>query len=256
MLTIALSVRKFATVEKMNQLAAEAFVRISNDAITARTRFTVMLSGGSTPRRFYELLATPPYRDQMAWEKMDFFWGDERSVRPDHPDSNYRMAREALLNEVPISDGPVHRMPAERAALDDAAREYQAEIARSFDIHPYGGPPRFDLILLGMGTDGHTASLFPHTHALKESSRWVVPNYVPKLDSYRLTLTPLVINHAACVMFLVAGANKAESLARVIAGPADPEKLPAQLINPTSGSLAWFVDTSAASKLAKRRTSA
>src|SRR5205807_8375702 len=189
----------------------------------ARGRFTVALSGGPTPRRLFQILAEVPFRDQVDWDKVEFFWGDERSAPPDHKDSNYRMASEALLQRIPVPITRIHRMQAERADRDVAAREYQAELARVFGVAADGEPPVFDLVLLGMGPDAHTASLFPGTTALKETTRWVVPNYVPKFSTYRLTMTPRILNRAAQVMFLVAGPDKAAPLAEVLEGPSDTD---------------------------------
>src|SRR5438034_5611470 len=198
------TIRHFADAEAVSRAAAEEFVRGARDAVAARGMFTVAMAGGSTPRRLYQLLADAPFRSQVDWSKVQFFWGDERGVPPDHKDSNYRMANEALLQKLALPAGQIHRMPAERADRDAAARDYQAEIARAFGVSPQGEPPVFDLVLLGMGPDGHTASLFPHTEALKDRTRWVVPNYVPKFDAWRLTMTPLILNRAGAVIFLVA----------------------------------------------------
>ncbi|MCI0458600.1 MAG: 6-phosphogluconolactonase, partial [Gemmataceae bacterium] len=209
-------IRQVADAEHVSRTAAEEFVRLAREAMAARGRFTVALSGGSTPRRLFQILAEAPFHDQVDWTKVEFFWGDERSVPPDHKDSNYRMASEALLQKIPAPTARIHRMQAERADRDVAAREYQAEIARVFGVSPDGEPPVFDLVLLGMGPDAHTASLFPATTALKETTRWVVPNYVPKFSTYRLTMTPRILNRAAQVMFLVAGPDKAAPLAEVL----------------------------------------
>ncbi len=184
------------------------------------------LSGGSTPRRLYQLLAGEPFRGQVDWPRVEIFWGDERSVPPDNKDSNYRMAHEALLEALKLPAGHVHRMQAERADRDAAAREYQDEIARAFGVDANGGPPAFDLVLLGMGPDGHTASLFPHTAALGETKRWVVVNHVPQMNTDRMTLTYPVLNRAREVLFLVAGADKAERLDELLQGPPDPQRLP------------------------------
>ncbi len=248
------TIKQFANGEQVSDAAAEAFVSFANEAIAARQRFTVALSGGSTPRRLYELLAESPFNTQVAWEKLEFFWGDERAVPPDHADSNYGMTSDALLTKLAIPEAHIHRMPADREDLENAAWDYQAEIARVFGVDPNGEPPQFDLALQGMGADGHTASLFPYTRAIKEETRWVVSNYVPKLDSYRLTLTARILNNAAHVMFLVAGADKAESLAAVLEGPPDAERLPSQLIRPTSGDLTWLIDNSAGAKLKQLRS--
>jgi 6-phosphogluconolactonase len=241
-------IRVFPDPEAVSQAATAEFSRCAAVATVARERFTVALSGGSTPRRLYQILAEEPYRSQMDWKRMEVFWGDERCVPPDDKESNYRMAREALLSKVPIPPDHVHRMEAERPDLDAAARAYQETLARVFGVPPDGELPALDLVLLGMGPDGHTASLFPGTAALQETKRWVVPNYVPRLAAHRLTLTVPVLNHAHQVLFLVAGADKAERLAEVLEGPHEPTRLPSQLIRP-AGQLVWFLDKAAASRL-------
>ena len=243
------NIQCFDDAEQVSRAAADEFVRLGREAIAALGRFTVVLAGGSTPRRMYELLAGPPWRDQLDWGPVEFFLGDERAVPPDHADSNYRMAHEAMLKKLPIPAGRIHRLQAERADRDAATADYQAEIARVFGIPPTADPPAFDLVLLGMGPDGHTASLFPHTAALEERTRWVVANHVPKLGADRLTMTTAVLNRAACVLFLVAGADKATTLAEVLEGPADPARLPAQLTRPHPGTLEWLVDRAAAVQL-------
>lgn len=241
--------RRFADAGRLAEAAANYVVEVARAAITARGRFALALAGGSTPRKLYELLATPPYSEKMPWDKFRFFWGDERAVPPDHEDSNFRLANEALLSKLRIASAQIHRMQAERADLENAAVDYEAEIARVFDVDLDGEPPRFDLVLLGMGADGHTASLFPYTEAAREETRWVISNYVPKLDSFRLTLTARILNKAAHVLFLITGADKAEALAQVLEGERDPLRLPAQLIQPELGELVWYVDTRAANKL-------
>jgi len=241
--------RQLAGAEQVAVTAAHEFVRLAQEAVADRGRFPVALSGGSTPRRLYQLLAEKPFREQIDWSKIEVFWGDERGVPPDHPDSNYRMARETLLEKVPIPAGHVHRMQGEREDRDAAARDYQAEIARVFGVASEGEPAPFDLVLLGMGPDGHTASLFPLTGALKETRRWVVANYVPKLNAHRLTLTRPILNRAAQVMFLIVGPDKAKPLAEVLEGPPDPERLPSQFIQPGPGRLLFLADTEAARQL-------
>ena len=242
-------IRVLADAEQICRTAAEEFVRCARDAVAARGRFAIALSGGHTPRRLYELLTEPPYRGQVDWGKVEFFWGDERTVPPDSKDSNYRMANEAMLQKLAIPATHIHRIQAERADRDAAARDYQAEIARVFGTAPQGEPPVFDLVLLGMGPDGHTASLFPHTAALQEKTRWVVPNHVPQLNTDRITLTTPILNRAAQVMFLVAGEDKASRLAEVLEGPTDFTKLPSQSIRPAQGKLLWLVDRAAAAQL-------
>lgn len=241
--------RTFPDAESISQAAAGEFVRAATEALSARGRFTVALSGGSTPQRLYQLLAGPPYRTQVDWKRVDVFWGDERCVPPDHRDSNYRMAREAMLDRLPIPADHVHRIEAGRADRASAARDYQTTIARVFGVEPTGEPPALDLVLLGMGPDGHTASLFPGTTALKETQKWVVVNFVPRFATDRITLTVPILTRAREVLFLVAGTDKAERLAEVLEGPRDPNRLPSQLIQPTAGALHWYVDRSAAARL-------
>jgi 6-phosphogluconolactonase len=221
--------------------AAERFVAVAEQAIAERGQFVVALSGGSTPRATYERLAGEPLAARMEWSRVDVFWADERCVPPDHPDSNYRMARGALLDSVPIPAGNVHRVCGELPP-DRAAAAYQAELETFL-----GTDGRFDLVLLGMGTDGHTASIFPGTRALDERERAVIALYVERLRVWRVTLTLPIINAARHVLFLVSGAAKANALARVQAG----EPLPAGQVQPCCGQLVWLVDRRAAS--AKQR---
>jgi 6-phosphogluconolactonase len=215
--------------------AADRFVALARSAIAARGRFTVALSGGSTPRLLYEQLVAQP----IAWQYVHVFWGDERCVPPDHPNSNYDLAQRGLLSHVDIPAQNVHRLQGE---LDpaQAAQHYETEL-RDF----FGTQPRFDLILLGMGADAHTASLFPGTPALHEQQHWVVAHYVDKLQAERLTLTPPIINAAANVIFLIAGSAKAAALRSVWHGPHDPDRFPAQSIVPTAGRIIWLVDQAA-----------
>jgi 6-phosphogluconolactonase len=245
------TIRVFPDAEAVSRAAADEFVRRARDAVAARGRFFVSLSGGSTPQRLYQLLAEPPYRDQVDWTKLELFWGDERAVPPDHKDSNYRMTKEAMLSRVPLPPAQVHRLEADRSDRAQAAVDYQNALARAFGVDPAGLPPAFDLVLLGMGPDGHTASLFPHTTALSETKRWVVVNYVPKFSADRVTLTTAILNRARAVLFLVAGADKAVPLAEVIEGPPDADRLPSQRIKPVSGEQLWFIDRAASARLTK-----
>jgi 6-phosphogluconolactonase len=248
-----LLLQTFADAEAVSQAAAHEFVRRAIDAIGGNGRFTVALSGGSTPKRLYQLLAEPPHKDAVDWSRVEIFWGDERAVPPDHPDANYRMASEAMLQKLPIPAEHVHRVPADRPDRDAAAADYQNEIARVFGIDPAGSPPVFDLILLGMGPDAHTASLFPHSTALGETTKWVVSNYVAKFKDqgvpHRLTMTRPLLNKAREVLFLVAGKDKADPLFEVFTGPPDSARLPSQLIKPTTGQLVWYLDVAAAARL-------
>jgi 6-phosphogluconolactonase len=225
--------------------AADLFVATAKAAVAARGRVSVALSGGST---LYQLLAGPEYHDQVDWSRTWVFFGDERCVPPTDAESNYRMAREALLFHVPVPATQVFRMRGEAADPDAAARLYEINLRRAFALAP-GELPRFDLILLGMGPDGHTASLFPHTEALRVRDRLVAPNWVEKLGATRLTLTLPAINSAALVVFLVAGADKAAALAAVLNGPPQPEELPSQQVAPRDGRVLWLVDRAAAARL-------
>jgi len=241
-------IRRLADKEQVSRAGADAFVRVAREAIAARGRFVVALSGGSTPKRMYELLCEEPYRSQVDWPKVQFFWSDERSVPPTDHESNYRMANEAMLAKLKLTPDQIHRMEAERSDRDQAARDYQAEIAKVFGVAAEAPMPSFDLIYLGMGPDGHTASLFPHTKALAETTRWVVVNFVPKFNTDRMTFTRPFLNQAAHVVFLVAGDDKAPLLAEVLDGPSDPDRLPSQSIQP-QGELLWLVDIAAAAQL-------
>jgi 6-phosphogluconolactonase len=242
----------FQDAEETSRAAAEAVLAVAEETIAARDRFCVALSGGSTPKRLYQLLTGPLLRKQVDWSKAEIFWCDERPVPPDHPDSNYGMAREVLLQPLAIPDSRIHRMQAEQFDRAAVAEDYQNEIARVLGITTVGEPPALDLVLLGLGADAHTASLFPATSALLETRRWVVANRVIKLDSERLTMTAMLINRAAHIFFLVAGEDKATALAEVLEGPIDTQRLPAQLIRPAQGKLVWFVDQAAASKLTRQ----
>ena len=232
--------------------AATLFAEIAERATARAGRFTVALSGGSTPKLLYTLLATEPYRSRLPWRQTHIFWGDERCVPPEHPDSNFGLARSSLLDRISIPTDQIHRMQAEQDNLDVVARQYEAEIAWTFGIKRTGELPSFDFILLGLGPDGHTASLFPHTEAVRETRRWVVRNDVPKLHASRLTLTVPILNRGATVLFLVSGADKAPVLREVLEGPPDPDRLPSQLIWPVAGRLIWLVDQAAASQLSQK----
>ena len=242
----------FDDAEAVARYAAREFVRRARAAIEARGVFKVALAGGSTPRRTYELLAEPALARRVDWGATHVFFGDERAVIPDHQDSNFNTARLALLNQVAVPDSQVHRMAGERGDLKRAAREYEDALARVFAVPRGPDFPRFDLVLLGMGKDGHTASLFPYTTALDETRAWVVDNDVPSQQTQRLTITAPVINAARCVVFLVAGSDKAEPLRCVIEGPRDERQFPSQMIAPPNGDLLWLVDEAAAARLARK----
>jgi 6-phosphogluconolactonase len=227
--------------------AAERVIRAAGAALAERGRFNWALSGGSTPAALFRLLASPGNVERIDWLRVHFFWSDERSVAPDHADSNFRMAREALLDAVAPPPSHVHRLRGELPPAA-AAEAYEAELARCFGVAPGSGFPAFDLVLLGMGADGHTASLFPGTSALRETQRWVVENDVPSLGTTRLTFTLPLINAAQRALFLVTGADKAERLEQVVAGRASPP-LPAQLVRPRGAAPDWLVDAEAGSRL-------
>jgi 6-phosphogluconolactonase len=231
--------------EALYRAAATEFAKSAAEAVAAKGRFTVALSGGSTPRGLYSLLATDPaLRGQTPWEDTYFFWGDERHVPPDQPESNFRMANEALLSRVPVSASQVFRIKGEYQDATRAADEYAQVLGDFFSLKD-GESPRLDLVLLGMGPEGHTASLFPGTKALRENNRLVVANWVGKLYTTRVTLTAPVLNNAARVLFLVQGEDKAPALKAVLEGPYDPDQLPAQLIRPHRGELRWLVEQNA-----------
>jgi 6-phosphogluconolactonase len=221
--------------------AAGLFVRETVRAVEARGCCSVLLAGGETPRRCYELLAGDPFRDRVPWQRLHLFWGDERCVPAGDQRSNAQMARRALLDHVPVPAGQIHPISGDHPPVE-AAGEYEHILQSFFTCEP----PRFDLVLLGLGTNGHTASLFPGTPALQEMKRWVVK--VCPVDDYleRVTLTAPVINQAACIAFLVAGEAKAAILREVLEGSFDPFRLPAQLISPMQGELIWLVDRAAA----------
>jgi 6-phosphogluconolactonase len=231
--------------EEVARVAADRFIEIAGASIAGQGRFSVALAGGSTPRRTYEILATPDYRNRIDWASVHIFFGDERMVPPTDAESNYRMAYEAMISRLPVPEQNVHRIVGE-GDPGEGARLYEQELKSFFSDAPW---PRFDLVLLGMGDDGHTASLFPYTDALREQQAWVVANWVEKLKTFRVTLTAPAINHAAHIIFMVTGEGKAERLREVIGGARDPERLPSQMIHAVNGSLTWLVDKAAASLL-------
>jgi 6-phosphogluconolactonase len=241
-------IRRFTTPQDLFQAAADELIKSATDAITQRGRFTVALSGGNTPKSLYALIAANA-ANSLPWEKVFFFWGDERHAGPHDPDSNYRMVEESILSKIPVPAGNVFRVLAENPDAAAVADSYEKTLRQFFDV-PAGKFPRFDLVLLGMGPDGHTASLFPETAALAEKSRLVVANWVEKLQTHRITLTLPVLNQAAEVNFLVSGTDKAPALHEVLDGKAPAEKYPSKLVQPSHGKLIWFVDRAAASELA------
>lgn len=235
----------FGDAEELARAAARRFSSIAAAAQTHGGSFGVALAGGSTPKRVYELLAGGESFAGIDWPRCHIFFGDERCVPPDDARSNYRMANAALLSRVPVSAENVHRVRGEGDAVA-GARAYEDELREFFGP---AGSPDFDLVLLGMGEDGHTASLFPHSAALEERTAWVAANWVEGLKEFRITLTAPAINSAREILFMVSGSAKAEALSEVINGERDPRRLPAQLIHPPTGRLHWFVDEAAAAKL-------
>jgi 6-phosphogluconolactonase len=239
-------IRILKTAAELFETAASLFAALAAEAVRTHGRFTVALSGGSTPKTLYALLATKP---GIPWDKVYFFWGDERHVPPDDPESNYRMVNEALLSKIQAPQGNVFRIHAEEKDAAAAAQQYEQVLNNFFHLSP-GQFPRFDLIFLGTGPDGHTASLFPGTAALNETQRLAVANWVPKFNTHRLTFTYPVLNAAACVTFLASGPDKAPILHEILEN--NTADLPSQGVQPTNGKLIWLVDEAAAAKLSHR----
>jgi 6-phosphogluconolactonase len=246
------NVQVFPTSEALTRAAAEYFVDAANAAIAATETFSVALSGGSTPRGLFEALASDEYKPRVRWPSVHVFWGDERCVPPGDDESNYRMARETLLDHVPLRPENIHRIHGE----DDpaaAAERCERDLRAAFETPT--GPPRgepgtrFDLALLGLGKDGHTASLFPHLQAVREQTRWAMAENNEALRMWRVTLTPVILNQASEVIFLVSGSEKASILRRVLYGARETDELPAQVIAPVAGRLRWLVDAAAAAEL-------
>jgi 6-phosphogluconolactonase len=246
---VTVTYRVSATPAETARAAAQFFSDTAVKAAADRGVARVAISGGTTPKAMFQLLADPaePFLQQMPWDRIELYWVDERCVPPDHPESNYRMTKEALLSKVPLPAERVHRMEGELEPEVAAAR-YESVIRNTFKLEG-AQTPTFDLVLLGMGDDGHTASLFPHTQALNELSRIVVPNHVPQKDAWRLTLTWPVINQGREVAFLIQGAEKAQVLHDVFLGPCQPDTYPSQIIRPASGRLTLLLDRAAAAKL-------
>lgn len=243
-------IRELADLEAVSAAATQELIDIATHTVAAKGSFAIALSGGSTPKRLFQLLAAKG-KAALPWDHIELYWGDERTVPPDHPDSNYRMTREALIDPLELDPRRIHRIRGEAKDPEDAARAYADELA------PLGEPfPVFDYVMLGMGSDGHTASLFPDSPALDEVQRPFVANPIDsplaKGKTVRLTLTARAINWARNVRFLACGADKADALAQVVEGGRDPRRYPAQLIRPIDGTLAWFVDRAAAAKLGGR----
>jgi 6-phosphogluconolactonase len=229
---------------ELSQRGAEQFIQLAHRSVEISGRFAVALSGGSTPKALYSLLASPGYKERVPWKNVHLFWADERCVPPDHSESNFRMVQESLLGKIDIPPENVHRMAGEKEP-ETAAAEYEETLRRFFQI-PVGERPRFDLIFLGIGEDGHTASLFPGSAALGETKRLVVAPYVEKLTAYRLTLTFPVLNHGACVVFLIAGESKAAIVRQVLEAKGGAAVIPAARIRPADGRLVWLITQDAA----------
>ncbi|HEU5376511.1 MAG TPA: 6-phosphogluconolactonase [Ktedonobacteraceae bacterium] len=229
--------------------AASYVVRVAQEASSARGIFSIALSGGSTPGPLYGLLASEPYRSQIAWDTVHIFWGDERCVPPDDPQSNYHLAQETLLSKLNLRPEQIHRMPADRPDREQAADDYAAEVRR---VLGGTGIPVFDLLQQGMGPEGHTASLFPHQPALHEQTRLIMPVSVPKPPPDRLTITPHLLHAARHILFLVTGADKADALQAVLEGPDNPDEYPTQgIVRQAQGEVVWMVDTTIAQKLSR-----
>jgi 6-phosphogluconolactonase len=242
-------IRILADSAAIAQRAAQEFVQAAASAVRARGSFNVALAGGSTPKALYSLLGNDQtLRSQVPWDKLHLFFGDERHVPPDHPDSNFRMATDAMISKSPLKPDQVTRIKGEYPDADQAALEYENALRDYFHLKP-GDYPRFDLLLVGMGNEGHTLSLFPGTKALNADGRIAVRNWIGKLYTDRITLTAPAACNSAEILFMVTGADKAPALKSVLEGPFEPDQLPAQSLQPTNGKLLWLVDTAAGSML-------
>jgi 6-phosphogluconolactonase len=244
----AVSVEVSHDTESAYTDAAKMFVATANDAVARHSKFTVALSGGSTPKKLYEMLASPPWRDQIPWDRTEFFWSDERFVPATDPASNYNMTHKALIAAVPLPPQNVHRVITENIEPQAAAKAYEDEIRR---VVPKGsnGVPEFDLMLLGLGTNGHTASIFPHQPAIYENERLIVAEYIEEVKMTRITFTAPLINASRDVLFIALGADKTDVVQEVVMGPFDPDRLPAQLVKPEPGDLTWILDPQSAARI-------
>ncbi len=242
----------YDTTDRLARAAAEVFAKYAADGIATRGIARIAISGGSTPKRMFALLAQEPFASQINWQRLFLYWVDERCVPPTDADSNYRMTHEQLLSRVPLPAENIFRMEGERDP-EDAASRYEATLRNTFRLEG-AEAPAFDLVLLGMGDDGHTASIFPNTSAIDAMGTLVTANHVPQKDSWRITLTWPVINHGRNVVFLIEGAAKAEVLHEVLLGSYDPDRLPAQLIRPENGKIGLLLDAEAARRLPKSGT--
>jgi 6-phosphogluconolactonase len=233
--------------DEVSLAAAELIAHTVRQAVQSRGRCNVVLAGGETPRRAYELLAASPYGVALPWQQIHVYWGDERCVPSTDALSNQHMVRQALLGHVPIPEENIHPISYEGAPME-AAQNYEKLLRTTVDNEM----PQFDLVLLGLGNDGHTASLFPHTDVLNSHKQWVSPVYLPEKDQYRITVTAPILNGARIIVFLVVGENKAQVVQEIIEGPMDKKRLPAQLISPLGGSLYWLLDEKAAALLSHK----
>lgn len=249
-----MEIQIYPDLNALSRAAAVEFVRLAGEAVVAKGVFTTALSSGSTPRALYHLLGTDPLLSaHLPCTRMHFFWGDERFVPPDDPDSNFAAAQESMFSRLRVPTANIHRVPTQVEDAADAAKQYDREMHTFFRLSP-GERPRFDLMLLGLGRDGHTASLFPHSAALAEKEKLVVEVWVEKFKAHRIAVTPPVFNHAVNIIFLVDGEERAEALHRVLEGECNPELIPAQMIRPRYGRLVWMVDQAAASQLTPELT--
>lgn len=246
-------VEVFENVQSLASAAADEFVRRANESSKGSDTFSVALSGGSTPKRLFRALASEENRGRVAWDRVHFFWGDERYVPPDHPDSNFGAARDLLLEPLAVPADNIHRFKTELGDPVEAANQLETELRDFFKLRHEGQLPRFDLVLLGLGLDGHTASLFPGSAALAEDVRLVSANWVEKLGSFRLTLTARAFNNAVRILFLVTGAEKARVVRDVLEAETETARFPAQLIQPCNGDLFWYLDRDAAAQLSVTR---
>jgi len=233
--------------ESAYTLAAEMIVKLAQQAVETQGKFTLALSGGSTPKKLYELLASPEWQPKFPWAKTEFFWSDERYVASSDPASNFHMTQAAMLSRVNLPAERVHRVPTEKPA-EQAAELYEKEIRETVPAGP-NGLPQFDLVLLGLGTNGHTASLFPYQPALHEKKWLVIAEHIEEVKMMRLTFSAPLINAAKQIVFLALGSDKAPVVRDVVVGVFDPERLPAQLVRPSQGKLTWILDPAAAEKL-------
>jgi len=244
-----MSIVIYSDTDTLSSEAAQYIVRVATKSIASHRRFTLALSGGSTPKKLYTLLGEEPYSSQIDWALVDIFWSDERCVPPDSEESNYHMAQQVLLSKIPIPANQIHRMPADQPDRDAASYAYTLEMQQTIGSD---GVPSFDLIQLGMGPEGHTASLFPHQPSLHEQQRLVMPVTVPKPPPPRLTFTPRLLNAAKHVLFLVTGNEKQDAVQAVLEGDYQPDEYPAQIVQPPKGEVTWMLDTAAATKLQRK----